>query len=240
MDLKAFREQREQRLSQQKKFRTLCLACFQPEFSCYCAQISSFDPKIKFMILIHPIEVKRRIATGRMSHLCLQNSQLIQGEEFDKNKEVDLVLNNSSIHSVILYPGRRATNLSGLEVSERKELIPSNKQLAVFVIDGTWTTAKKMLHRSPNLHSLPQVCFSPPKPSTFRVRKQPAPGCVSTIEAIHETIELLGPTQGYDTRMRAHDNLLQVFDSFVEQQLDSIAKHQNSRHGLSFRRNRSA
>ena len=85
------------------------------------------------------------------------------------------------------------------------------------------------MHLSKNLKNLPQICFTPERLSTFRVRKQPAPECVSTIEAIHQCIELLG------TENREHDKLLEVFDQLVEQQLVFVERA-NSRHSKRNRR----
>ena len=75
-----------------------------------------------------------------------------------------------------------------------------------------------------NLLALPRICFTPQKPSNFRVRKQPNSNCYSTIEAIHHTIDLLGDTQGFETKNRQHDGLLSVFNFMVENQLDFIKK----------------
>jgi DTW domain-containing protein YfiP len=92
----------------------------------------------------------------------------------------------------------------------------------VFVIDGTWNTVKKMLRLSPNILSLPRFCFTPPGLSNFKVRKQPAPECYSTIEAIHHTIELLGPSRGFSIAEGHHHHLLDVFGYMVQAQLRFI------------------
>jgi DTW domain-containing protein YfiP len=78
--------------------------------------------------------------------------------------------------------------------------------------------------RQNNLKTLPRICFTPVTPSQFQVRKQPKPFCYSTIEAIHHTIELLGPSFGFDLASRAHDNMLEVFDSMVDQHIALNAK----------------
>ncbi len=188
------------------------------------------------MILIHPIEFKRRIATGRMSHLCLQNSELIIGQNYSNNEFVNRVLSDPQNYCVILYPGRTSTDLTSLDMEARKDLIPKNKKLVIFVIDGTWATAGKMVHQSKNLISLPRLCFTPPAPSNFRVRKQPAPGCYSTVEAIHHTLELLGPTQGLDLLLKNHDKLLFVFDKMVEKQLEFIDRSRELPRSTTYRR----
>ncbi len=205
--------------------RNCCASCLQPRLACYCDKIQYFDPHIEFVILIHPIEVRRRIATGRMAHLCLQGSHLISGEDFTENERVNELLGEpeGDVHSVILYPGRQALNLSEQSFAVRQSVLRAGRKLRIFVIDGTWATAKKMLRKSHNLSALPQICFSPRQASRFRVRKQPQENCLSTIEAIHECIDLLvSPEELQNGRIRPHDNLLEVFDHLVSHQLDFI------------------
>lgn len=222
MNINDYFERRRQLEADAPKYRDLCTQCIQPVFSCYCRFIQRFDPLIDFVILIHPIEVRRRIATGRMSHLCLQNSHLIRGQDFTEVAAVNQILAEPHRHCVILYPGKNSVNLTPMKLSEKTERFPQDKKLTVFVIDGTWLTAKKMMSRSRNLLPLPRICFTPDKPSNFRVRKQPNALCYSTVEAIHQTIELIGETQGLDVGTRIHDRLMEVFDAMVELQLKFI------------------
>lgn len=236
MDIQTYLKNRLHFESNQKTYRTLCSRCTQPDFSCYCKQIKKFDPAINFVVLIHPIEAKRRIATGRMSHLSLENSYLIKGQDYTNNSLVNERLEDSSCHSVILYPGQMSQNLTNLNAEQRAELFPTNKKLQVFVIDGTWATARKMVRQSRNLQALPRICFIPPAPSNFRVRKQPNSSCFSTIEAIHHTIELIGPSQGFSTAKKQHDGLLNVFNFMVENQLEFIRNSNSCLRETTYRR----
>ena len=220
---------------QAPKYRVLCSRCTQPDFACYCAQIYSFDSKINFVVLIHPIEVKRRIATGRMSHLCLEGSYLIKGQDYTKDSIVNDLIEDADYHSVILYPGAASKNLSLMFEHEKAVLFPKEKKLRIFVIDGTWATARKMIRQSENLNVLSRISFSPSKPSNFRVRKQPNENCYSTIEAIHHTIELVGESQGFAIKERVHDKLLHVFDHMVQRQLDFIQESNLKLRTVSYR-----
>ena len=223
MDLKTYRERRQLLKDQEPKFRVRCLKCTQPQFSCFCPHIETVKSQIDFVILIHPLEVRRRIATGRMSHLCLENSILVKGQDYSKNEIVNRIVSEPDRECVVLYPGRDSVNLTSLTQSQRQAAFNPEKKLTVFVIDGTWTTARKMI-RSQNLIHLPRICFTPDKPSNFRVRKQPHPLCYSTIEAIHHLIELIGPARGFDVASRQHDRLIHVFNKMVELQLDFISR----------------
>jgi DTW domain-containing protein YfiP len=207
--------------------RISCLHCRQPVASCYCSAVTSFDPGVKFVILIHPIEHNRRIATGRMSHLILQNSKLIRGYTFGGNAHVNALIEDPANQCMLLYPGQKSLNMSLLP--QPVQVFDRKRQPVLFVVDGTWGTAKKMVNQSPNLYTLPRVQFTPVRESRFRVRKQPRPNFYSTIEAIHHSIELLAGNVGFDLSCGHHNHLLEMFDRLVEQQL-VLAKAVDRRH----------
>lgn len=236
MDLNSFKDRREILQREMKQYRIQCAGCRQPEFGCYCQYIQKFDPKIKFVILIHPIEMKRRIATGRMSHQCLENSELIVGQNYTQNLQVNRILNDSSFQPVVLYPGAKSLNLTHVSAEEKSGLFRKDKIPVVFVIDGTWATARRMMRQSENLLHVPRVCFTPPGPSQFKVRKQPKPHCLSTIEAVHHCIELLGTGVKFDGSLRLQDNLLLVFNKMVERQVHFIQEAFDNPNSTSYRR----
>lgn len=224
VNLQDYKKRKLQLAQAETLYRQLCLRCMHPEFSCYCSTLQPFDSQMQFVILIHPIEYHRRIATGRMSHLILKNSQLIKGQDFTHETRVNEIIQNPMNHCVILYPGKTSINLSQLTLEQRKDFTPSQKKLTVFVIDGTWATARQMLRHSLNLHQMPRVCFDVTKPSQFKVRKQPEPHCLSTIEAIHELIELMGPAVDFDVMSKKHEALLHAFSTMVERQIEFVNK----------------
>ncbi len=205
-----------------KVLRTICTDCWQPSFNCFCEKITPFDPNIEFVVLIHPIESRRRIATGRMAYLSLKNSHIIRGSEFSNCPTVNRLLADKSYNNIVLARGESSIDVTSLSDTERSNRFTSSRKLRVFVLDGTWSNAGKMMTRSPNLNALPRFCFTPVKPSNIRVRKQPSPMCYSTLEAVHHIIELLGPSQGFNIKNREHDHLLTPFNWMVEQQIERL------------------
>jgi len=201
------------------KPRKNCSRCGFSKKTCYCAKIKPFDSKIKFAILIHQLEIDRKIATGRLSHLILKNSHLIRGSDYSDDTQVNALVNDPQNYCVVLFPGKSSTNLSPLNLEEKKALIPSEKTLVIFVIDGTWATARHTMRISRNLMNLPRFSFELTKPSNFRIRKQPKLECCSTVEAIFQTIEHLGPSRNFDLSLGLHHNLLEVFDYMVDKQI---------------------
>ena len=222
MDAQQYRERKKKRLQDQQVFREKCLGCWQPSFGCFCHLVKPFDPNIQFVILIHPKEARKRIATGRMAHICLENSEFYRGCNFDKHQGINSLIADSNRQCVMLFPSPQATNLSDISETKKTTLFSKKAKLTVFVMDGTWSNTAKMFRLSPKLKALPQISFSPERTSTFRVRKQPSPHCLSTIEAIHHLIELLGPSRGFSLKSQQHNNLMDVFNWLVEDQIHKL------------------
>ncbi len=216
MDKVKYLQLKEQRSKQeQQKERQLCLRCFRAEERCFCSLIKPFDPGMVFIILMHPMEARReRTGTGRLAHLCLRDSRIIEGIDFTDSGAVNQLIADPQYYPMVLYPGQSAHNISEKKLEPEKF---SGKIPLVFVIDGTWPCAKKMMKLSKNLHSLPRICFTPDKPSLFEVKMQPNPMCLSTIESIHFLLnEWRKKSDEPLYSDRSHDNLIDVFLHMVD------------------------
>jgi len=155
-----------------------------------------------------------------MAHLCLADSLLFEGTNFTRHETINRLLADPSYAPAVLYPGKQAVNLSLLPPAERRRAFPHGRRPLFFVIDGTWRTARKMRRLSVNLNGLPSFVLTPRRPSGFQIRKQPRPECLSTLEAIHELLDLFPQNPG-----REHDHLLEVFNGMVQTQIDFQDKH---------------
>jgi len=93
--------------------------------------------------------------------------------------------------------------------------------LLIFVIDGTWTAAKKMMKLSQNLQTLPRIALEPRQPSRFAIKHQPNPLCLSTIEAIAGILAELEDL-GWENLGGKHLNLRDILEKMVQTQLDYI------------------
>lgn len=202
------------------EYRLVCLRCRRPRSGCYCSLIQPVESAPRFIILTQPREAKHRLGTGRMAHLCLANSLLFEGVDFSEDQRVNREINDPANCPVLLYLSSSSINLSRQLWSERQTLFPSKHKLVVFVLDGTWKSVRKMIRLSKNLARLPKICFDPPTPSAYRIRREPRPECYSTIEAIHQVIELFTPRLDRQAPfLPPHDNLLAVFRSVIDRQL---------------------
>lgn len=183
------------------------------------------ETRARFVFLMHPKEFKQeKAATGRLTRLCLANSELHMGMAFDGHEAVNDLLADSRNHCVLLYPGREAVNLSAATATPELENLRTTlatKRLVVFLLDATWAGARKMLRLSPRLQALPRIMFTPSAPSRYVIKQQPQEGCLSTLEAVHELLTVL-QRQALDD-YPLPDQLLGVFARMQQFQLECAA-----------------
>ena len=201
------------------RFRAWCARCRRPGVGCYCALIEPFDSLPRFVILSQPREAKHRLGTGRMAHLGLGNSLRFEGIDFSQHPQVNHEIADPGNAPMLLFPSCQAVNLAKLTVTERRQLAPGSRTLVVFVLDGTWKSVRKMMRLSDNLRRLPTICFEPLTPSAYGFRREPRPECYSTIEAIHQVIELFNAPAVEQSPALRHDRLLKPFHFMVATQL---------------------
>ncbi len=212
----------------------MCYKCYWPEPLCWCGSITPMPTRTKFVILMHPHEFKRiKANTGRLTHLCLADSELHIAESFDTHDAVQALINDPRNFPVLLYPGQDALDLSKVEVND-PQLSALNTQLTdrrlvVFLLDATWRLVRPMLRLSLSLQRLPKVMFSNAAPSRYIIKRQPEPGCLSTLEATHELLLALDRS-GLDRYPRP-EQLLDIFRRMQEIQITRTAE--NRRLGIS-------
>ncbi len=199
--------------------RETCYRCFWPKELCWCPSIQPMATRTKFVFLMHPKEFKKeKASTGRLTHLCLPDSVIHMGIGFDDHDEVQALIRDPANFAVLLYPGPTARNLStgGLTDADL-----AGRRLVVFLLDATWSCARKMLRLSPILQQLPRIMFTPAGVSRYVIKQQPQDGCLSTLEATHELLLAL-ERNGLD-HYPLPGQLLGLFDRMQQFQIKCAA-----------------
>ena len=199
--------------------RVTCYRCFWPKSLCWCDSIAPMATRTRFVFLMHPKEFKQeKAATGRLTHLCLADSELHCGVGFDDHERVQSLLSNPANHCVLVYPGPDALNLSTTALPPATF---ADRRLVVFLLDATWALGRKMLKLSPTLQRLPRIMFTPSAPSRYVIKQQPHPSCLSTLEATHELLVAL-ERAGLDQYPQP-EQLLSMFQRMQDFQLRCAA-----------------
>ncbi|HEY5091215.1 MAG TPA: tRNA-uridine aminocarboxypropyltransferase, partial [Polyangia bacterium] len=185
--------------------RDVCGRCRRPTSVCYCAHLVSLPTRTRVILLQHPRERHVPIGTARLAHLCLPDSELHVGVNFDDDRQVRAALaEEAGRPAYLLFPGPRAIDLAEAQLAGPITLV---------VVDGTWWQARNLLKRNAVLAALPQIRFSPRTPSNYRIRREPADHCVATVEAL---AQVLGALEGAPERFAT---LLRPFEAMIDTQI---------------------
>ncbi len=208
--------------------REQCYTCNRAKSACICNCCNPISTKTRFIILMHPMEYrKEKNGTGRMTNLQLENSEIIVGVDFTNNKRVNEILTNHKDNSFLLYPGQNNFNLSENNQSDIHSFWGSTPHL--FILDGTWPCARKMLKLSQNLQKLTRVSFDNTIQSKFIFKQQPAPLCLSTIESVFTVINILKAANLENCNA---DNFLNSFEKMVNQQVHHVINPKNKKNQI--------
>ena len=207
------------------RYRDRCANCRKIVSTCYCATLRPFHSPVDFVILQHEAEARNAIATARMAHLSIRNSQLIVGRSFHDHALVNRMIASPLQRNVMLFPSEGAMPIEDLFAAPQ-HLDP--RPLVFWVLDAKWAQVPKMLRLSPNLRQIPMVKFKPESTSRFQLRHQPEPTYLSTLESIHLVIDRFLQCTGQQSD--DHHALLDVFQAFVRQQLDFVDPTRATRH----------
>lgn len=193
--------------------RECCERCRRPPVQCVCESL----PKHKILtatdilILQHPVEFRRKtFSTVPLISLVLENVQVFVGHNFDlKTPPIREAMDNGS-RLLLLFPGpdaivldskdgirQIASTLTEMEYASRKKSMEGKPSRNLLILmDGTWTQAAKMARNSPELlqHCQTLQFASEDVTSIYdAVRKEPESHCLSTLEAVAKTLQLVEP-----------------------------------------------
>lgn len=191
--------------------------------SCICEYLTPIRTKTRFIILMHPKEYKKeKNGSGRMTNLQLENSELIVGVDFSDHTRVNEILTEENSSSFLLYPGKNNFNLSVRNSKETSAFL--GDQANIFILDGTWPCARKMLKLSTNLQQLQRVSFDNTIQSKFIIKQQPESLCLSTIESVYTVLNLLKNSNVEHCETK---DFLIPFEKMIEHQVECITNPNN-------------
>ncbi|WP_287028322.1 tRNA-uridine aminocarboxypropyltransferase [Pseudomonas sp. UBA6310] len=179
--------------------RPHCPRCIRPLSHCLCALIPSLPSRCRVLLLQHPSESGHALNTARLAALGLQNAELLVGERFE---DLQGRLDDPGHRPCLLFPGADAEVLSAGIPRE------DSRPLLLVVPDGTWRKARKLLHLNPALAALPRLALPDGMTSRYRVRKAPAAGALSTLEAVVAALNLLESPASFDALLRPFERLI--------------------------------
>lgn len=185
--------------------RGQCPRCRRPWVVCYCSQLQAITNRWPVCIFQHPRESGHALGTARIAHLGLSDCDL---------RVLDGPVSLQP-DDILIYPGATSRPLGERAVSAPGRLL---------FVDASWRKSRRVLHEQRALADLPRYHLEPGAPSRYRIRREPAPGFLSTLEAVVLALETVERAPG---RYRP---LLRVMDWMVDQQIRYMGEAVYRRH----------
>ena len=169
---------------------------------------------MNIFVLQHSGETKNPKGTAVIASLSLQNYRCWVGEDFSRHEGLNQLIARNPENTFVVFPdneGLTLQNISGVNSSP-----VTRQRLNLIFIDATWRKAKKIYMSSQNLQLLPKVIINTQKPSTYRIRKIPEDGYLSTIEAVTYSLMVLEQDE------EKYQPLLDVFNKLINHQIEKM------------------
>jgi DTW domain-containing protein YfiP len=154
-----------------------CARCLHRLEWCLCGEVRRAEPRTRIVIVRQHAERFRSSNTGRLAHLALAGSALV-----DVGGPGRLELGAAALapDAWLLFPE-----------GEPLRAPPAPPPSTIIALDASWHQARRMRQRLAGLRGR-RVLALAPTPAAERMRRAPVATHVSTIEAIAAALRLLG------------------------------------------------
>jgi len=175
-----------------------CPGCEIRKSLCFCDQIPQLTLQTRVIVLMHTGEEVLPSNTARLAVRALVHSELrIYGRKDERMSTEGLV--EPARQSLLLFPSAHAQPLTQP---------PGPGPFTLIVPDGKWRQSLKLTRREPALAGIPHVKIPPSAPSAYRLRTQPNPESLCTLEAIARALGVLEQPQAQQELERVLQTLV--------------------------------
>ena len=152
-----------------------CPQCYLPAHVCLCAEITQVDCGIEVIVLRHTLERKRNSNTGRLVGAALASARLL-----------DYGVPNAPLDTAVLAgPGTAL-------LYPRPSAVDAPPPSRIILLDGSWSQARRMAQRIPQLRGMPSLSLPAPSRLLPRMREGKSPEQMSTAESAIAALRVLG------------------------------------------------
>jgi DTW domain-containing protein len=167
---------------------TRCERCRFPPELCLCPVVPRLDAPCRFLVLRHASERERLTNTARWAALALPGTEILDHGLPAPPLDLSALAEPGT---VVLFPSPVAP--PPLAAPPRLVVVP----------DGTWSQARRMMQRVPELRTLPRLPLPGP-PAGLRLRRPHRDDGMSTLEAIAGALRVLGAPDAADRLLALH------------------------------------
>ncbi len=183
---------------------TACPRCGRQQAICVCDRTLRLASRLRVLVLQHPQEQDVELGSARLLAQSLTQCKLAVGLSWRSLAHAwqDEV---KAPRWAVIFPDPEiaATDERARLTSRHGEPLAAASIEGLVVLDGTWSQAKTLWWRNPWLLKLARLTLFPKEPSIYgRLRKEPRPQYVSTLEAVADALSFCGEDEMVRTQLR--------------------------------------
>jgi DTW domain-containing protein YfiP len=193
-----------------------CVACRLRREVCLCHEADLVDADLRLIVVLHAEESRRMSNTGHLATLVVRDSRIaLHGWQ---NRPAELAElrethapDGRPWRTLLLYPGFAAAPLTPSYAAALRapDASGARPRLRLVFPDGTWSQARRMVKRLPELAALPRAMLPASAHwdgrEAMRPRGNPVASRVSTCEAIAAVLGAVGETRAEAALFRVYD-----------------------------------
>ncbi len=191
-----------------------CETCHRPRVACVCDRITTYDTRLRVLVLQHPQEKDATLGSAQILLASLPKAKLVVGLSW---RNLAHALDEEGADPkrwAVLFPARESPD-GEVKTRAGGPLDPEALD-GIVVLDGTWSKAKTLWWRNAWLTKLHRVTIAPKQPSIYgSLRAEPRREYVSTLESVAAALTLCGE------RPEIEAGLQRVFRTLVQRVRDA-------------------
>lgn len=209
----------------------ICPDCHLQKKACLCRCCPQIRSKATFFILVHERELEKPTNTGHLIINALPQSHYDVWSRSEPSQSLQVLLNSSGLAPCLLFPADYAMGVqnstepvshvtffeqqSQQQFQQLLQQRPHNESRdpLFILLDGTWQQAKKMYRQTLALQKIPLMSVGQQKTSQYRLRKNQAPGNLSTAEVAVECLRRTGEISQADALHQYYLKFMQHFEA---------------------------
>ncbi|WP_299792189.1 tRNA-uridine aminocarboxypropyltransferase [uncultured Shewanella sp.] len=148
-----------------------CECCLLAQAYCTCEYRKQLTSNNAFLLIMYDDEVLKPSNSGRLiADLIPDTHAFIWSRTHANRKMLDLI-QSPDYQPFVIFPGEYGYENQTVVSEITPSSIGAGKKPLFIMLDGSWREAIKMFRKSPYLHSLPLLSFTPDSAAKYGLRK---------------------------------------------------------------------
>ena len=148
-----------------------CEFCQLEQKRCTCEHRQLLHSNLAFLLIMYDDEVLKPSNSGRLIADLIPDTHGYIWSRTEPEPAMLALLNNPEYQPFVIFPDEYACEGQPVLNDLSVECLPADKKPLFILLDGSWREAKKMYRKSPYLHHLPLLSFSPTAVAKYGLRK---------------------------------------------------------------------